>query len=114
MLEGEIHWSRGDMLAAVEAFERANSAYDNILYDEPEPIPFSAKHWLGAALIEVGDFERATMLYEQDLREHPHNGWALLGIQQALAAQGKSDPQIDARLEEAWARADTWILGSKF
>lgn len=114
ILEGEIHWSRGDMFAAVEAFERANTAYDNILYDEPEPIPFSAKHWLGAALIEVGDFERAIMLYEQDLREHPHNGWALLGIQQALAAQGKSDPQIDARFEEAWARADTWILGSKF
>lgn len=35
------------------------------------------------------------------LREHPHNGWSLFGIKQALAAQGKTDPTIDARLAQA-------------
>lgn len=114
ILEGEIAWSRGDMNAAVVSFEQATAAYDNIMYDEPEPIPFSAKHWLGAAYIEVGEYDKAITIYNEDLREHPHNGWSLLGIQQALAAKGTPDPEIDAQLQQAWARSDTWILGSKF
>ncbi|MDP1932987.1 MAG: hypothetical protein Q8L60_16165 [Gammaproteobacteria bacterium] len=114
ILEGEIAWSTGDMASAIDAFERATAAYNNIMYDEPEPIPFSAKHWLGAAYIEVGEYDKAITVYEEDLREHPHNGWALLGIKLALEAQGKSDPEIDARYSEAWARSDTWALSSKF
>ena len=88
ILEGEIAWSRGDMPTAVASFEQATAAYDNIMYDEPEPIPFSAKHWLGAAYIEVGEYDKAITVYNEDLKEHPHNGWSLLGIQQALAAKG--------------------------
>ena len=114
ILDGEIAWSTGDMASAIEAFEHATAAYNAIIYDEPEPYPFSAKHWLGAAYIEVGEFDKAITLYEEDLREHPHNGWALYGIKQALAAQGKVDEEIDKRFEEAWGRSDTWILGSKF
>ena len=114
ILDGEIAWSTGDMASAIEAFEHATAAYNAIIYDEPEPYPFSAKHWLGAAYIEVGEYDKAITLYEEDLREHPHNGWALYGIKQALAAQGKVDEEIDKRFDEAWARSDTWILGSKF
>ena len=81
----------------------------------------SASDWLHAEEISAleaydskGEYDKAITLYEEDLREHPHNGWALYGIKQALAAQGRSDEEIDRRFEEAWARSDTWILGSKF
>ena len=114
ILRGELAWSTGDMASAVAAFENATDAYNNIVYDEPEPFPFSAKHWLGAAYIEVGEYAKAITVYEEDLREHPHNGWSLFGIKQALAAQGKADPDIDARLAQAWARSDVWLLSSKF
>lgn len=114
ILRGEMAWSTGDMASAVAAFESATDAYNQIVYDEPEPFPFSAKHWLGAAYIEVGEYAKAITVYEEDLREHPHNGWSLFGIKQALAAQGRTDPDIDARLEQAWARSDVWLLSSKF
>ena len=38
---------------AIEAFEQAVKLEDEIDYDEPEPLPFSARHWLGAALLEA-------------------------------------------------------------
>lgn len=114
ILRGEIAWSTGDMASAVTAFEMATDAYNNIEYDEPEPLPFSAKHWLGAAYIEVGEYDKAIAVYQEDLSEHPRNGWSLFGIKQALAAKGTPDPEIDTRLEQAWGRADVWLLSSKF
>lgn len=114
ILEGEMAWQEGNMEAAVAAFKRGTEFYDMLDYDEPEPLPFSPRHWLGAAYIETGAYENAITEYEVDLLDHPHNGWSLFGIQQALAAQGKADPDIDRRLEEAWARSDIWLPGSKF
>ena len=32
----------------------------------------------------------AERVYREDLKDHPHNGWSLLGLQQALKAQGKT------------------------
>ena len=39
----------GDLPGAIAAFERAVVADDALDYDEPEPLPFPARHWLGAA-----------------------------------------------------------------
>jgi hypothetical protein len=114
ILEGEIAWTDGNMEAAVAAFKQGTESYDLLNYDEPEPLPFSPRHWLGAAYIEIGAYDNAIEQFEQDLVDHPHNGWALFGIQQALAAQGKSNENIDRRFEEAWARSDIWIASPKF
>ncbi len=114
ILQGEIQWTQGNLEAAAEAFRQAAEVYDRLDFDEPEPLPFSPRHWLGAAYIELGAYDRAIEVYEQDLREHPHNGWALFGIKQALTAQGKEDADIDARLAASWERSDTWIRSSRF
>ncbi len=114
ILQGEMAWSEGDMEAAVAAFRRGTESYDLLNYDEPEPMPFSPRHWLGAAYIEIGAYDNAIEAFEQDLLDHPNNGWALFGIQQALAAQGKKDQNIDVRMEQAWARSDIWLANSKF
>jgi len=114
ILEGEIARTEGRLDEAIAHFEAAAKLDDELEYDEPEPLPFAARHWLGAALLEAkrpADAERA---YREDLKAHPHNGWALLGLQQALKAQGKTDPAVDDDLAKSWARSDTWIRASRF
>ncbi len=114
ILEGEILRTTGDTKGALAAFERAVKADDEIEYDEPEPLNFDARHWLGAMQLEAGMAAEAEATYRTELKEHPHNGWSLLGLQQALKAQGKPHADVDKDLEKAWARSDTWIRASRF
>ena len=114
ILEGEIAWSEGNIEAAAEAFRLATDYYDNLNYDEPEPLPFSPRHWLGAVYMELQAYDNALEVYRQDLSEHPHNIWALFGIQQALKMMGESDPVIDKDLFEALSYADIWMLSTKY
>jgi tetratricopeptide (TPR) repeat protein len=114
ILEGEIALSSGTPSAAVTAFERAVSIEDSLIWDEPEPLPFSARHWLGAALLETGRPADAEPVYRADLKTHPQNGWSLLGLAQALAAQGKPAREATEAFDRSWARSDTWIRASRF
>ncbi|MGD9902560.1 MAG: tetratricopeptide repeat protein [Vicinamibacterales bacterium] len=114
ILEGEILRTTGDRKGALAAFERAVALDDEIEYDEPEPLPFDARHWLGAMQLEAGMAAAAEATYRTELKEHPHNGWSLLGLQQALKAQGKPTAEVDTELDKAWARSDTWIRASRF
>lgn len=114
ILEGEIARTAGNMAAAVAAFERAVALDDELEVDEPEPLPFPARHWLGAALIEASRHADAERVYREDLKEHPHNGWSLVGLQAALKAQGKPSAEVDADLQTSWSRSDTWIRASRF
>jgi hypothetical protein len=70
---------------ALKAFEKAVKTEDKIDYDEPEPLPFSARHWLGAALLDLERPQDAERVYREDLKKHPHNGWSLTGLRLALA-----------------------------
>jgi tetratricopeptide (TPR) repeat protein len=114
ILAGEIHWHDGDRRAAVAAFERAVTHEDALEYDEPEPLPFAARHWLGAALLETERHRDAERVYREELEDHPHNGWSLFGLQTALVAQGKSTEGVDEDLAQSWARADVWLKSSRF
>lgn len=101
---------------AIAALERAVEREDELIYDEPEPLNFSARHWLGAALLEAGRHADAERVYRRELEDHPNNGWSLFGLAQALEAQGRKDDAARVRdsLEQAWARSDTWINASRF
>ena len=114
ILEGEILRSLGDKPGALAKFEAAVKLDDAIVYDEPEPLPFDARHWLGAMQLDAGLPAQAEATYRTELAEHPNNGWSLLGLQQALKAQGKPTATVDADLEKAWARTDTWVRASRF
>ena len=114
ILEGEIAITAGDLPGAIARFEEAVQKDDEIDYDEPEPLPFPARHWLGAALLEAKRPADSERIYREDIKDHPHNGWSLLGLQQALKAQGKTDPEVDADLAKSWSRSDTWIRSSRF
>jgi tetratricopeptide (TPR) repeat protein len=114
ILEGEIRRNAGDLPGAIASFERAVALEDALTYDEPEPLPFAARHWLGAALVEAKRFADAERVYRAELEDHPHNGWSLFGLQQALVAQGKPSADVDADLAASWARSDTWLRASRF
>jgi tetratricopeptide (TPR) repeat protein len=114
ILEGEILWIEDDLTGAIAAFEKAAQVEDSMDYDEPEPLPFAARHWLGAALIEAGRAAEAEEHYRVELKDHPHDVWSLHGLKSALAAQGKTDPDVDADFDMSTARMDVWITASKF
>jgi hypothetical protein len=114
ILDGEIHRASGDLAGAVAAFERAVSSQDLLIVDDPEPLPFAARHWLGAALLDAKRFADAERVYRDDLTRHPHTGWSLFGLQQALKAQGRSSSIVDDDLRKSWARSDISLHASRF
>ena len=65
ILEGEILRAEADLDGAIDAFEAAAQVEDLMDYDEPEPLPFAARHWLGAALLEAGRFDEAVWMATQ-------------------------------------------------
>jgi len=114
ILEGEMQRMNGDLPGAIASFRGAAQMQAALTYDEPEPLPFSAFHWLGAALLEAKRFDEAEQAYREELKDHPRNGWSLLGLQQALKAKGSSSAEVDKALTDSWSRADTWIRSSAF
>jgi len=114
LLEGEILRARGDLEGAIIAFRRAADLDDQQFYDEPEPIPYAARHWLGAALMEAERYAEAEREYRIELDDHPHNVWSLTGLKQALEAQGKLDASVEADFVSSTARLDVWIRASRF
>lgn len=116
ILRGEILRSEGRLDEAIGVFERAATAQDGLRYDEPEPLPFAARHWLGAALLEAGRPADAEAVYRRSLIAHPRNGWSIFGLEQALRAQGKNAEADEAKadFQTAWGNADTMIRSSRF
>ncbi len=112
ILDGELKRLDGDLDGAIAAFRRAVAFDEAQPYDEPEPIPYAARHWLGAALLEAGRYAEAEQEYRTELADHPHNVWSLHGLKAALDAQGKSDPDVAADFEESTSRMDVWITTS--
>jgi tetratricopeptide (TPR) repeat protein len=114
LLAGEIERADGNLEAAVAELRRAVEVEDQIGYDEPEPLPFAARHWYGAVLLEVGRYADAERIYREELADHPHNVWSLHGLKAALAGQDKQDPLVDQDFAASTAREDLWITDSRF
>jgi tetratricopeptide (TPR) repeat protein len=116
ILRGEMLRAEGKLDEAIAVFERAVATQDGLRYDEPEPLNFSARHWLGAQLLEVGRPADAERVYLAALEQHPDNGWSYFGLEQALRAQGKNAEADAARanLDRVWSRSDVFITSSRF
>jgi hypothetical protein len=116
ILRAEILLEEGRSEEAIAALEHAVELQDGLHYDEPEPLNFSARHWLGAVLLEVGRPEEAEWVYQASLVQHPNNGWSYFGLEQALRAQGKDAEAAEAneRFRDRWSRSDTLLRSSRF
>lgn len=114
ILEGELYRADGDLDKAITSLQRGVELYDKLIYDEPEVLPFSAQHWLGAALLEAKRYPEAETVYRAELKKHPVNGWSLFGLKAALDGQGKPSADVLKQFEAAWARSDAWIQASRY
>ena len=116
VLAGELAASHGDTERAVALLEDAVSLEDDIPYDEPPGWHAPVRQTLGAVLLEADQPGRAEAVYRAELRRNPENGWSLLGLAQALAAQGRhaEAAAVSERFEQAWSHADFTLVASRF
>ncbi len=116
VLAGEIAAARRDFDRAILHLERAVRLEDGLVYTEPAEWHYPPRHALGAVLLAAGRAAEAETVYWDDLRRNPENGWALFGLRQALAAQGKTEQaaQAEERFKAAWSRADVTLTASRF
>ena len=114
-LAGEIAASRGEYDRALLLLEMAVRLQDALAYTEPPDWHYPVRQSLGAVLLEARRPAEAAVVYWEDLRRRPENGWSLFGLAESLRAQGKQEAaaQIEARFEKAWATADVRLAASR-
>jgi tetratricopeptide (TPR) repeat protein len=108
VVAGEIAAKKQDWETAIQHFDRAIRYEDALVYQEPPDWPAPVRQSLGAVLLDAGRADEAEIVYWEDLRKNPGNGWSLFGLTQALRAQGKNDEAalVQKRFERAWKEAD--------
>ncbi len=116
LLQAELMRHDGRASEGVSILERAVELEEGLRYDEPEPLNFSARHWLGALLLELHRPAHAERVYRAELEDRPHNGWSLFGLEQSLRAQEKfaDAARVREAFLKAWARSDALLRSSRF
>ena len=101
---------------AIARLREAAAKEDQLAYDEPADWFVPVRHQLGAVLLAAGKPRDAEAVYREDLVRHPHNGWALFGLAQALRAQHKDAEAaaVDREFNGAWSKADIKLTASAF
>jgi len=114
-LAGEIALRTGDADGAVRHLQAAARLEDGMLYDEPPVWYYPVRHSLGRALLEAGQPIEAEERYREDLVRFPANGWSLIGLANALEAQGRRAEAEEVREEfrTAWSAADIQLTSSR-
>lgn len=116
VLAGSIADARGDHAAAVDHLREAARIEDGLTYGEPPDWTVPVRHDLGAALLAAGSASEAELVYREDLKRFPSNGWSLLGLSQSLRAQRKNAEadRVLADFRRAWSAADVQIASSRY
>ena len=115
MIEGELLIAEGKLDPGLDELRAALTLEDALKYDEPPSWMIPLRHTIGANLMHAGRFAEAEQVYRDDLKRLPENGWSLLGLSQALAAQQKDGVELEAtraRFNKVWAKADVKITSS--
>ena len=108
VLEGEIEFKAGNRDRGLDLLANAMQFEERLKYAEPVPWMMPARHAYGALLIVDGRYEDAEQVYLRDLEIFPANGWALLGLRDALRGQGRDEEasHVDVAFRKAWKSAD--------
>jgi tetratricopeptide (TPR) repeat protein len=116
VLSAEIDASKGRFDAALLKLDQAVRLEDSLLYNEPPDWFLPVRHMQGAVLLEAGRPGEAEVVYWEDLRRNPGNGYSLFGLRQALLAQGDEATamEMERRFKTAWAGADVSLTSSRY
>lgn len=114
-IRAELAAREGHLDQAIAFATKAVELQDAQAYNEPETWHRPTRLLLGALLLEARTFGEAEAVYLEDLRRHPETGWALVGLRDSLAGQGRTEEaaDADARFRKAWARADFALESSR-
>ncbi|MBN8860622.1 MAG: hypothetical protein J0H29_19675 [Sphingobacteriales bacterium] len=114
VLEAGIVFRQNQTARSVSLLEEAVVIEDDLNYNEPPDWFFSVRHHLGAVLLKAGKYSEAEKVYNRDLQTWRKNGWALIGLYNALELQNKHSEAQSAKaaFEEAWKYADFKIRSS--
>jgi tetratricopeptide (TPR) repeat protein len=107
-LDGEMLAKEDKFDEAVARLREAVQLEDKLVYDEPPDWIQPVRHTLGAVLMRADRAPEAEAVYREDLKVYPENGWSLMGLRDALAAEGNTAEaaNVDKRFRKQWAKAD--------
>lgn len=108
-LRGTAALQKGDFDAGRKLLERAGKEEKELGYSEPPQYSRPPLEVLGEALIRAGRYKEARDVYQNDLIERPHSGFALYGIATAWEKEGNHAEATKAYRDflSAWSHADT-------
>ena len=115
VVAGELATAQGDLDSGIQHLETGVMLESELTYDEPPTWHSPVRLNLGAVLLQANRAAEAERVYREDLQIFPENGWALIGLQQSLEAQGK-DREAEAaaqRFTKAWQNADLVLTASR-
>ena len=116
LLKGERLIKQKKVDEGISVLRQAVAAEDALRYMEPPDWKIPARHYLGAALLDAGQYNEAEKVYLEDLKKNPENGWALRGLLPCQEKLGKkTEAAVTAkRLTKAWKNADVQLTASRF
>ncbi|MBO9205453.1 MULTISPECIES: tetratricopeptide repeat protein [Niastella] len=114
VLAAEIASNQKQWQQSIALLNEAVNQEDKLNYNEPPDWFFSVRHHLGAVLIKAGKYNDAEKVYNQDLQTWRNNGWALIGLYNALLLQKKNSAAaaVKSRFNRSWLYADIKIGSS--
>ena len=103
-LDAAIASAQGNRKAAIESWEKAVKAQDQLAYDEPPAWFYSLRESLGAEYFRAGQMAEAEKIFREDLEKHPRSPRSLLGLTESLKAQGKTADAgwVSRQFKNAW------------
>ena len=108
-LEAEIAFAENRIDEALKLQARAIEAAANVERTEPPMLASGPRLRLGSMQLRAKRFALAEQSFRADLAAHPANGWALSGLEKALAGQSKAAEASSAQRD----LARSWVLAEK-
>jgi tetratricopeptide (TPR) repeat protein len=105
VLRARIAQSGNDLDGAVKELRAAVALQDALPYMEPPYWYYPVRQTLGAVLALKGEHQAARDEFRDSLVRIPNNGWALYGLAQTYAREGKAREarEVEKHLEHAWS-----------
>jgi tetratricopeptide (TPR) repeat protein len=105
VLRARIRQAGKDLVGAIKELEAAVALQDGLSYMEPPYWYYPVRQTLGALLELKGEHQRARDVFRDSLARIPNNGWALYGLAQTYAREGKvrQAREVEKVLARAWS-----------